>query len=175
MSKINIHIDRDLLFGYNKHGFSKDTLVIILQLLSYPDTLVNLIEFLEQTNTTNQDLEILVKKNLISIEELNTLLFINTINLVNKMSANQEQLLSVDNIHKIKYIIGRDLQAHEIEQLKGWLKQNYSLEEVQKAMSIAIQKNITNFNYIETVLFNQNKEQNKNEDTITIKRNWDID
>ncbi len=103
-------------------------------------------------------------KDLVSLENLSLLESVGLINIdyqKNLINLNEKKLNSSD-IDKIRVVLNREIKTYELEKIKQWFEK-YSIEEIQEAVYQTVLKGIDNFNYIEKVLFNDEK-KNFNDD-----------
>ncbi len=103
-------------------------------------------------------------KDLFSLENLSLLESVGLINIdyqKNLINLNEKKLNSSD-IDKIRVVLNREIKTYELEKIKQWFEK-YSIEEIQEAVYQTVLKGIDNFNYIEKVLFNDEK-KNFNDD-----------
>ncbi len=109
---------------------------------------------------------------LVSLENLKKLEELNLISIdynQNLIDLKREEKLSSSDIDKIRVVLNREIKTYELEKIKKWFL-TYSIKEIEEAIYQTVLKGIDNFNYIEKVLFNDEKTNNINGQKISNKR-----
>ncbi len=107
---------------------------------------------------------------LVSLDYLKKLEELNLINIdynQNIVDLKKEESLTSSDIDKIRVILNREIKTFELEKIKKWFL-TYSIKEIEDAIYQTVLKGIDNFNYIEKVLFSDEK-NNINEEKVINK------
>lgn len=179
------------LIKTNELNLSNDEIICILRIKTIGENDVDLINFLEKFPMEKINVESLIAKKLIKLNEINSQIKINLLPLYeslvghnqtpetnNSAISENQSALTISDIDRIKFILNRNIKVHELEKLKFWIKAGYEIAEIENAIHKSLLKNIDSFNYIEAVLYNEpiNKEieQTNDSQSVVINRNWEL-
>ncbi len=155
-------------------GLSDSELVAMLKLCTLSDESTEFSRFLTDVNITQEDLMALKNKQLIDIIKVNGKLKVEMKPVqeeVEQISETSPIMLNREAVDRINFLLNRKLQMYELEKINRWLSLDYTIEQVELAISKSMINDVDNFNYIEKVLFNNEK---KNQQNLNIERNFDL-
>ena len=170
-----------LLFNYHKLGLNELELIVIMYILNDNDTNYN-------PKKISNDLDIDVKKVLEVINNLMEKGFL-SIELV-KVNNVRNEVINLDLMYeKIAFIImkkdnaketnifetyekelGRALSPTEYEIINSWLDSGYSEELILLALKEAVYNGVSNFRYIDRIIFEWAKKGIKNKEDVEKNR-----
>lgn len=174
-------IPQVLLFNYRKLGLSELELIVIMYILNDNDTNYN-------PKKISNDLELDVKKVLEVINNLMEKGFL-SIELI-KVNNVRNEVINLDLMYeKIAFIImkkdniketnifetyekelGRALSPTEYEIINSWLDSGYSEELILLALKEAVYNGVSNFRYIDRIIFEWAKKGIKNKEDVEKNR-----
>lgn len=174
-------IPQVLLFNYRKLGLSELELIVIMYILNDNDTNYN-------PKKISNDLDLDVKKVLEVINNLMEKGFL-SIELI-KVNNVRNEVINLDLMYeKIAFIImkkentketnifetyekelGRALSPTEYEIINSWLDSGYSEELILLALKEAVYNGVSNFRYIDRIIFEWAKKGIKNKEDVEKNR-----
>ena len=174
-------IPQVLLFNYRKLGLNELELIVIMYILNENDTNYN-------PKKISNDLDIDVKKILEVINNLMEKGFL-SIELI-KVNNVRNEVINLDLMYeKIAFIImkkdnkketnifetyekelGRALSPTEYEIINSWLDSGYSEELILLALKEAVYNGVSNFRYIDRIIFEWAKKGIKNKEDVEKNR-----
>lgn len=174
-------IPQVLLFNYRKLGLSELELIVIMYILNDNDTNYN-------PKKISNDLELDVKKVLEVINNLMEKGFL-SIELI-KVNNVRNEVINLDLMYeKIAFIImkkdntketnvfetyekelGRALSPTEYEIINSWLDSGYSEELILLALKEAVYNGVSNFRYVDRIIFEWAKKGIKNKEDVEKNR-----
>lgn len=170
-------IQNELILNYQQYDITEQEFICICQLLTFDPLIVDLSDFLKHTNNNKPLIASLVSKNLLKIGEQQGQMKIDLTGLYKALENPSEKLpeigLSTNQIDKLIHIFGRGLKPHEINQINSWLRAGASFNKIEEAIYSALARDISNLNYIQKIL--ENEEETKapiEQPNSPIKRNW---
>ncbi len=143
--------------------------VVLIKLHTLVKNDEDITSFIKNQNLDQNVIKSLEAKGLISFKRKNQTL-ICEINQVINPDKNQD-LLNRDAIDRINFLLNRKLKMHELEKINSWLTLDYTIEQIETAITKSMINNVSEFNYIEKVLFNSDVKTKQN---INIERNFDL-
>lgn len=177
----NYQIPQVLLFNYRKLGLNELELIIIMYILNDNDTNYN-------PKKISNDLDIDVKK---VLEVINNLVEKNFLSVeLIKVNNVRNEVINLDLMYeKLAFIImkkdtkketnifetyetelGRALSPTEYEIINSWLDSGYSEELILLALKEAVYNGVSNFRYIDRIIFEWSKKGIKNKEDVEKNR-----
>ncbi len=142
----------------------------LIKLLSFNQEYIPIELLIENKKISRNDLIILQEKNYINICENQLKIVVDMKPLftenTNSNNLSTKEVISADMIDRINYVLGKNITSLELEQMKDWLKSGFNSDDIELAIHKSVLKNITNFNYIQTVLYNSSKINKTNPEKI---------
>ncbi len=154
-------------------NLSDAELLALIKLMAIDEESGNLLNFLNEYSISREVLSGLDQKGIISLVKSQGKLQV----VLNEMQVKAESeiaqvLVSSEMIDRINFLLNRQLRENELEKIKTWIELEYSMNEIESAITKSILNNVDNFNYIEKVLFN-NQGSTKPK-SINIERNFEL-
>ncbi len=143
--------------------------VVLIKLHTLVKNDEDITSFIKNQNIDQNVIKSLEAKGLISFKRKNQTL-ICVINASIDVDKKQE-LLNRDAIDRINFLLNRKLKMHELEKINNWLTLDYTMDQIETAITKSMINNVSEFNYIEKVLFNSDVRTKQN---INIERNFDL-
>ncbi len=153
---------------------SDSELVAIMKICTLIDEETEFSTFLTSANITQDDLMGLKNKELIDITKVNGKLKVELKPVekeIEEISEILPNMLNREAVDRINFLLNRKLQMYELEKINRWLSLDYTIDQIELAISKSMINDVDNFNYIEKVLFNNEK---KNQQNLNIERNFDL-
>lgn len=170
-------VQDELILNYQNYNITNEEFICLCQLMTIDCIHIDLIEFLRKTQNNKPLISSLVSKHLITLGEKSGKMTIDLTSLYKKLDNPGETLnevgLTNNQIDKLVHIFGRQLNPNEINKINSWLKAGASFSKIEDAIYSALGREITNLNYIEKIIVNNNStsEQIEKKDN-SLKRNW---
>lgn len=173
------HLPRILLSNYKKLNITEQELVIIIYLINLDNLIYNPKAIAKELNVKMADvLETIsnltekgilnidiVKNNKVSSEVINLdLLYEKLAFLIIKKDEKNKKPVTLYETFESE--LGRGLTPMEYEIINGWLGINYSEELIICALKEAIYNGVSNFRYIDRILFEWQKKGIKNKEDV---------
>ncbi len=152
-----------------KLQLSDSEVVVLIKLHTLVKSNEDITSFIKNENIDQDVIKSLEAKGLISFVRKNQTL-VCEINQVVSQDKNQD-LLNREAIDRINFLLNRKLKMHELEKINSWLILDYTMEQIETAITKSMINNVSEFNYIEKVLFNSDVRTKQN---INIERNFDL-
>ncbi len=143
--------------------------VVLIKLHTLVKNDEDITSFIKNQNLDQNVIKSLEAKGLISFKRKNQTLICEINQAIN--SAKSQELLNRDAIDRINFLLNRKLKMHELEKINSWLILDYTIEQIETAITKSMINNVSEFNYIEKVLFNSDVKTKQN---INIERNFDL-
>ena len=143
-------------------------------MLSYGTQKIEIINFTTEYSIDRELLQGLVEKNMLDIYEEEGEFFIDIVKIFESVSNTTptSDILTIDAMDRISFLLNRQLKPFELESIRKWLDEGYLVENVEIAIQKSVINGVDNFNYVEKVL--KNEKSNDVPSNVKIERNVDI-
>ncbi len=174
------YIDKNkyLIENYLKLGLNEKQLLIILLCIKDDITFVLDYDKLERCMNIKADQITSILSNLFANNTLTVALekfgndYREVVDCTHLFNMNIEQSSDINVFSDIERIYGKSLSSKEVEVISKWISINkYEKDKIIEAFGIASLKNISNLNYIEKILENNEVEEEEVK-PLNIKYNW---
>ncbi len=157
------------LENQQKLGLSADEVLTIIKIEINEDPVNDLNQFLSNQQISIQTVKNLQTKGILTVSQSeNGISFeVKEVKSDTKVSSQ----LNRQSIDRISFLLNRKLQMHELEKINKWLTLDYTINQIETAISKSMINDVDNINYIEKVLFNGEGKQQQN---LNIERNFDL-
>ncbi len=155
-----------------EYNLSDTEVLTLIKIVSIDQSKQELAEFLKKYEIDRHVLNDLSKKGLIRLIGVSNQIEIEYLGFNKPKVNNFQSEINREMIDRLTFLLNRKLQVYELEKVKGWLKLEYKINEIEEAISKAAIGGVDNFNYIEKVLFNN--QNTKKQSKIKIERNFDL-
>ncbi len=143
--------------------------VVLIKLHTLVKSDQDITSFIKNQNIDQNIIKSLEAKGLITFKRKNQSLICEINQIVNPDKT--QDVLNRETIDRINFLLNRKLKMHELEKINSWLTLNYTIEQIETAITKSMINNVSEFNYIEKVLFNSDVKTKQN---INIERNFDL-
>ena len=151
-----------------------EELVLMIRLLACGTQKINILDAIEKYDVDRELLQSLVSKNLIDIYEEDGMIIIDVLKLFENIgnSYSNAEILTIDAMDRISFLINRQLKSYELELIRKWLEEGYLVENIEIAIQKSVINGVDNFSYVEKVL--KNEKSAGQPTNVKIERNIDI-
>ena len=150
-----------LIDHYKSLHLNEKQLITLLRILSVSSSKMPLVELMKTTKITKEDLTSLSAKGLITVEAVDQQITIDIEPLFEELVRLDvsKSKVTIENLERIKSLLGRSMSTIELDKIKEWFDDGYTIEQVELAIKKSLLNEVDNFNYIDTVLANEAKKE----------------